>query len=125
MNVSQRPNLTAHRGDTDETWRLARLEEVFEKARAIARGRGRLAVWDGAITHVHDHKGDLTVYWRSLWDFAWFSEVIRAAWRELGQYTRITPVIDFKGADPRKRLAPQRRVTSSRAGGKRQGQALR
>ncbi len=84
------PKLSARRGDTDEAWRLERLSCFHD---GVARRASKVELgsqWHGAVSALHDHKGDLTVWWRSEQDWKLFRDLLRAEWRDLGQWVAIT-----------------------------------
>ncbi len=61
-----KPRFSAHRGDTDEEWRMQRLNEAWEWACKTVDLQCRELPWKGAVVAMHDHKGELMVTWRSM-----------------------------------------------------------
>lgn len=99
-----KPRFSAHRGDTDEKWRIQRLVEACEWACDTVGRQGRDLPWQGAVVAMHDHKGELTVTFRSLWDVAWYREIMRAAWHSVDEFTPIRVRVNARARDPRRAL---------------------
>lgn len=119
MIVHHGTRISAHRGDTDETWRIDRLISVINHARLAAHRLGCAEKWEGAAVSVHDHKGELTVHWRSLWDLACFVTLIRSAWHAHDEFTKIrcgckTSARAPQPYRPQKRRVPSRSIPASR-----------
>lgn len=83
------PVFDAHRGYTDETWRIERLRSVFNSAAERVENEDSDGLWDGAIRLMYDRKGELTVFWRSDEDFLVFARLIKDAWSDHDEYTPI------------------------------------
>jgi len=69
--------LTAYNGDT-EPGRIARLEAVKGYVWALAEQSGNADLLD-KIERMHDHKGDLTVYWKRM-PTPVEKEILKKAW---------------------------------------------
>lgn len=105
MNLSNLPRISAHRGDTDEAWRLERLRIMLSLAARRANPEERVLL-RRAVLRVHDHEGDLHV----LWDGKLFNErfvlLVRDAWRRLGQFVPVRHMIMYCwAASPGRRLS--------------------
>lgn len=99
-----KPPFSAHRGDTDEQWRIQRLNNVWEWAcRTVGHQRRKLP-WKGAVVAMHDHKGELTVTWRSIYDLAWYCGIMRGAWHSVDEFTPIRNRVNVRAPDPRRVL---------------------
>lgn len=91
-----RPQITAYRGDDGEEWRLLRLDNAWEY---IKKNQPFLCK---RITHMHDHKGQMTI--RILADdiedkqFETFVNDIEAAWNSQNEH-EIDIEIVFKEDD--------------------------
>ena len=78
------PQMSAYRGDDDESWRLLRLDNAW---RHIKKSQPFLSK---RITHMHDHKGQMTI--RVIADdiddkqFETFVNDIEAAWNSQNEY---------------------------------------
>ena len=96
------PCFSAHRGDTDEQWRIKRLIEACEWACETVGRQSRELPWEGAIVAMHDHKGELTVTWRSMYDLAWYSGIMRGAWRSVDEFTPVRNRVNIRAPDPRR-----------------------
>lgn len=83
------PIFDAHRGHTDETWRIDRLRGVFVLAAKQIQSESFDGSWDGAIRLVYDRKGNLTVFWRSEADFLDFGRFVKVAWNAHDEYMPI------------------------------------
>ena len=97
-----KPRLSAHRGDTDEQWRIQRLVDAWEWACKTVDLQGRQLPWKGAVVAMHDHKGELTVTWRSPYDLAWYSGIMRGAWHSVDEFTPIRNRVNVRAPDPRR-----------------------
>lgn len=84
-----KPIFAAHRGYTDEPWRIDRLKSVFASATRRLGCESSDGLWDGAVRMMHDRKGTLTIVWRSEDDFRDFARVVKAAWNEHEEWTPI------------------------------------
>lgn len=99
-----KPRFSAHRGDTDEKWRIQRLVDAWERACKMEVRSCRKLPWKGAVVAMHDHKGELTVTWRSMYDLAWYSGIVRKAWHSVGEFTPIRNRVNVRAPDPRRML---------------------
>ena len=69
-----------------ETGRLDRMLKVFQRCLTIINDQVETTIaFNGAIVKLHDHKGTLTVTWRSLADFSNYRAVVEQAWTEFGE----------------------------------------
>lgn len=87
-----RPSITAlnaHRGNTDENWRLDRLAEVSKGFGVAAAKVDRWRCVSGALVSLYDHKGSLTAVWRSIEDSVMFRPALLTAWHGVEEFTPI------------------------------------
>jgi hypothetical protein len=91
--MTHTPTYHAHRGDTDETWRIDRLKAVYETADRLIAALGPdapgVGLWSGSIIDLHDHKGTLTVLWTDAVAIQVLSWAVKAAWNAQSEYTPI------------------------------------
>lgn len=111
MPHSIKPRFSAHRGDTDESWRMLRLAEAWTWVDTAENRRGGGAPWEGAVVAMYDREGDLTVTFRSLWDIHWFLVDMRNAWRSVDQFTPLHVRVNLRAPDPRRALRSVRSRT--------------
>lgn len=83
------PHLFAHRGTTDEPWRIDRLRRVYRQVSLVAAQTNRAAFWHGAIAAMYEREGELTVWWRSLYDVAKFGDIVQRGWHSAEEFTRV------------------------------------
>jgi hypothetical protein len=93
--------LTARRGDTDQTWRDERLRRTLQTVNRGIGSHKEYARWAGAIVSLHDHKGELTVGWRSFFDMGWFERRLRLAWRGQEEFVKIRHRPNMRARKPK------------------------
>jgi hypothetical protein len=92
-----RPLMVAHRGMSDEPWRMDRLHSIFDHAARRLERECFDGLWDGAIRLMHDREGTLTIVWRSVEDFWDFARVVKAVWNAHEEWTPIVHLFCHTG----------------------------
>lgn len=104
------PLLSAHRGDTDEVWRMDRLMRVWIAACRSAERGGRLVKLIKAVVALYDHKGNLTVTFADLRSAGHGMHDLRAGWHAVDEFTPIRmKVLHLKKPRTSRALASDRR----------------
>lgn len=96
LRLQKYPRISAYRSDAGEAWRLSRLRYLLSLAgKSVATDSRRTQLRKG-IARIRDHKGDLHILWDGEFFEPEFAELVRDAWRSLGQFTPIRNVIEYR-----------------------------
>ena len=96
LTLETYPRISAYRSDAVEAWRLARLRHLLSLAGKSAVTDIRRTQLRRGIARIRDHKGDLHILWDGEFFEPEFAELVRDAWRSLGQFTPISNTIEYR-----------------------------
>ena len=94
-NLDQYPRISALKAER-EGWRIRRLRYLLSLAGKAAGTDALRSQLRKAILRIRDEKGDLQILWNGAHFDVRFVELMREAWRSLGQFTPPTNIVEYR-----------------------------